>query len=170
MGIFKDYQSTPSEVMKNMIWVTLFLLAGCDSNVIGGKNSTIAPDNKIVLQCSGVRSLTRETSSYLIKIDPSNHLQQSMSYYDESEKRFVSPCIDKFPRCWVEVSSDLIKENGVMIDKDKDNKVILHQLTTINRRTGEMHIVLKSPVLDEIPVFDGECIKGEIPQEQAQKF
>lgn len=155
--------------MKKIVLATLVLLAGCDS---GDKNSSTASDNTIVLECSGqyihLATSNREAVSYLIKINPSNQFQQSLHFFNDEEKRFVSHCIGRFPECRVEVNSDLITEHGVM--RDSENKLLLQELTTINRRTGEMRVVLRNRVFGDQLGFEGKCIKGELPTEQLQKF
>ncbi len=155
--------------MRKITWAAFVLLAGCDS----GENKLSSElSNAIVLECIGQEidlvSSKREPASYLLKIDTSNSFHRSLYYYNWSEKRFVSSCTNKYHVCNVDVDSDLISESAIL--RGKDNQVLLLNLTKINRRTGKMSVVLKDRVIGEQLSFEGECVKGQHPIEQVQKF
>ncbi len=140
-------------------------LAGCGAN---DEEAAPAADNTIVLECSG-ESITpdkREPVSYLIKVHPGNEFQQSLHFYSDEQKRFVSPCEDRGFNCRISTGSDLITEVGEM---SSNGQVTLRKLTEINRRTGSMRVALES-ALPLNTVFEGQCVKGAMPPEEAAKF
>lgn len=167
MTIFKGYKSLPMERAKVASLAVLVLLVACSD-----KDSRDRQARTIVLECSGenidLTSSERKPASFLIKIDPQNQFQQSLHFFSSDEKMFVSPCESAFPECKVSVNPDLIMETGAM--RGSDNQVILAKMTDINRRTGNMRIVMSDSIHGERTTFEGSCRKGELPIEQAQKF
>lgn len=155
--------------MRKLFLAALVLFVGCGG---GEKTSSASLGSIIVLECSGQRidlvSAKHDPASYLIKIDPNNTFNGALNFYDDNDKRFVSPCVEKFGECKVDVGSDLITESGVIMGSDSE--LLMLKITRINRRTGEMRVTVNSPPLEEKLVFEGECKKGELPAEEPQKF
>jgi hypothetical protein len=143
----------------------ILCLAGCGT---GSSESAPPADDTIVLQCSGqsINQNKREPASYLIKVHPGNQFQQSLHFYSDEEKRFVSPCEDKGFTCYIAVGNDFITEVGEI---SSNGEVNLRKLTEINRHTGAMRVAMESS-LPLMTVFEGQCTKGEMPPEQATKF
>ena len=162
-------QSSKSPLATLAILATLAFIASCDSKSVSDRDRA---ERTIVLQCNGNRinpaDSTRETASYLIKVDPFNQFQESLHYFSSDEKMFVSPCESRFPECKVSVSPDMIVEVGTM--RLNDNQIAWTETTEINRRTGTMKITNVQQILGISTLFEGICKKSEMPAEQSQKF
>lgn len=143
----------------------IICLTGCEQTKA---KKALAADDTIVLECSGesVMDSKREPVSYIIKIHPGNQFQQSLHFYSDIQKRFLSPCEDRGLRCSLSVGSDLITEVG---EAENNGQITLRKLTEINRRTGSMRVALESTLPLET-VFEGQCIKGSMPPEEVAKF
>jgi hypothetical protein len=141
-------------------------LTACDGS---NQSAATVVDDTVVLACTGqmIEGSDREAASYLIKVHPGNQFQNSLHFYNNTEKRFTSPCESKGFSCRLLIGDDIITEQGEMAH---NGQLVLSKVTQINRRTGTMMVVLDGPPLPVRTVFEGECRKGEMPEETPAKF
>ena len=156
--------------MKKLTVIAFALIAGCDTEVVSQSSKR---DGPIVLECTGEKisetPKERKQVSYLIKLED-QPVQPSLTFYSDSERRFLaSTCFRKYEKCQATLDPDMITEYGLLRSSD-GGKILMTTKTFINRRTGEMRIVVSDSVYGEKTSFEGQCTKGELPTETPQKF
>lgn len=156
--------------MKKLFFIALALLVGCDNT---DKEQSSNRDWSIFLACTGesisYAAKERDNVSYLIRLQPVS-VQDSLLFYSDDERRFTrSACFRNFQKCVVTMDSDMIIELGTTMSSD-ESRVLNKIITSINRRTGEMHIFHYLLEDKGRMIFEGHCKKGESPIETPQKF